>query len=450
VSEVRVWLQELKTLGMRQNLETTGVLLARLEMPHLKFPSIHVAGSNGKGTTSVIIANALSLSGVNCGLFTSPHLCFVEERVRVDGVPISSQSFDLHLQRIRDVAQIKPVTMPTFYEATFLVAMLAFADAGVDRAVIETGLGGRLDSTRMVHADCCVLTELALEHTDVLGSTLGEIAAEKAAIARPGEIFLAKWTYDNEARKAIKDAVSDHSLGFWWRPDRALILRFDDADESHRPIPNIAMPSDWSPYHKEASILAHAALTLLGCREAAMMIPSALLHTVWPGRVQWIEHHDVPILLDAAHNPSGMEKMCNQLRLQMESDEAPTPGVIVLGCTPQTDLVAFLNPIVELIVEGEVEHIIVTEPKKGRRPAISVTKLANELESQGVSAAIERIPDPNSAIHRALEISQQDANIPILAIGSLYLVGNLLKSFGLDTVEAMTTLRSSEDGKHWT
>jgi len=450
VSDVRKWFTGLKVLGMRQNLETTAILLSRLGMPHLKFPSIHVAGSNGKGTVCSILSNCLSLAGTSCGLFTSPHLCFVEERVRIDGVPISPKIFDQCLERVRVASLVEPVTMPTYYEATFLVAMLAFEDAGIDRAVIETGLGGRLDSTRLVHADCCVLTELALEHTDVLGETLGEIAAEKAAIARPGEIFLAKWTYDAGARKAIEDAVGNHKLGFWWRPDRALLVRFDDTDKSHRPISEIASPSDWSPYQKEASILAHATLSLLDLFEAANMMTSALLHTVWPGRVQWLEHEGVPILIDAAHNPSGMQKICNQLCVQMEQDEAPTPGVVLLGCTSQTDLVGFLNPLVELLVEGEVGHVVVTEPQKGRRQAISTTELAAELEAQGVPAVIEKVKHPADALQRALELSKQDASQPILGIGSIYLVGNILTALGLDTIDAMTTLRPSDEGVHWT
>ncbi|HIG19981.1 MAG TPA: hypothetical protein EYQ78_04315 [Candidatus Poseidoniales archaeon] len=450
MSDVREWFTGLKVLGMRQSLETTAILLARLGMPQMKFPSIHVAGSNGKGTTCSILSNCLSLAGVSCGLFTSPHLCFVEERIRIDGVPISPEIFDQCLEEIRGAALVEPITMPTYYEATFLVAMLAFEDAGIDRAVIETGLGGRLDSTRLVHADCCVLTELALEHTDVLGETLGEIAAEKAAITRPGEIFLAKWNYDAEARKSIEDAVGDHKLGFWWRPDRALLVRFDNTGKSHRPISEIATPSGWSPYQKEASILAHATLTLLELYEAASMMPSALLHTVWPGRVQWLEHEGVPILIDAAHNPSGMQKTCDQLRIQMEQDEAPTPGVVLLGCTSQTDLVGFLNPLVELLIQGEVDHIVVTEPQKGRRQAISTSELAAELEAQGVPAFIEQVKNPKEALERALELSKQDANKPILGIGSIYLVGNLLTALGLDTIDAMTTLRPSEEGVHWT
>jgi dihydrofolate synthase/folylpolyglutamate synthase len=450
MSDVRGWLEEMRSVGMRPGLEVTAALLARLGMPQMRFPSIHVAGSNGKGSCCVILANALSLSGRSCGMFTSPHLCFVEERIRIDGVPISSDRFDAALERVREVALNEPVTLPSYYEATFLVAMIAFAEAGIDRAVIETGLGGRLDSTRLVHADICVLTELALEHTDVLGETLAEIAAEKAAIARPGALFVARWNYDAASRKAIEDAVMDHSSAFWWRSDRAMGIRFDSADESHRPIPDFDGFDGWSTYQKEAARLAQLVLNLAHLHDAAKMVESAVHHTVWPGRMQWLEWDGVPILLDAAHNPSGMEKVCEQMRIQMERDASPTPGVILLGCTPQADLVGFLHPLTELIVEGEVEYIVVTEPQKGRRKAVRASEVANELEAQGVPAKVEQFPEPAAGLARAVELASGDPVQPVLVIGSIYLVGNLLNELGQGSTEAMTTLRPTPEKSYWT
>ena len=455
VSEVREWLEGLRSLGMRPGLEVTSILLSRLDMPHMKFPCIHVAGSNGKGSLCVILANSFTLSGISCGLFTSPHLCFVEERIRIDGVPISSENFDRMLSKVRDAAEMKPITSPSYYEATFLAAILAFADAGVDRAVIETGLGGRLDATRLCQADCCILTEIALEHTEILGETLAEIATEKAAIARPTGLFIARWNYDADARKAIEEAVLRPTNAWWWRYDRALTIPFTEADKSHRPVPDIEGFDGWSSFQQDAARLAEIALrffrTPMGENvEPREMVSSAVMHTVWPGRMQWLEHEGVPILLDAAHNPSGMNKVCEQLRIQMEKDIYPTPGVIVFGSTPQNDIVEFLNPLIELIVEGEVEHIIITEPQKGRRAAIPTKDLAYELQSQGVSAKIEQLPDPKDALIRALEVAKGDPIQPILAFGSLYLVGNLLRVMGLDDVESMTVLRPAPEKQYWT
>lgn len=458
MSEVRAWLEELRGIGMRPGLEVTAALLARLGMPQMQFPCFHVAGSNGKGSCCVILANALTLSGRSCGLFTSPHLCFVEERIRIDGVPISAENFDASLSKVRDAAEREPVTLPSYFEATFLAAMVTFADAGVDRAVIETGLGGRLDATRLCVADCCVLTALALEHTDVLGDTLAEIAAEKAAIVRPGALFIAKWTYDAAARKAIEDAVPplQRSLAYWWRYDRAMIIRFDNANKSHRPVRKIEGFDGWSSFQQDAARLAEITLGFFFDNsvgvivEPAEMVESAVMHTVWPGRMQWLEHEGVPLLLDAAHNPSGMEKACEQLRTQMDKDSHPTPGVILLGCTPQKDIVGFLHPLVELIVDGEVEHVVVTEPQKGRRPAVPAAEVAAELEAQGVPAKVEQVVEPAAALARAVQLAGGVPPQPVLGIGSIYLVGNLLEAMGLDNRESMTVLRPAPEKQYWT
>ena len=181
-------------------------------MPQHAFPAVHVAGSNGKGTCCAILANAFTLSGKCTGLFTSPHLISVNERIRIDGAPIADVLFEECLKQIQEASEIEPKTSPTFYEATFLVAMLAFRNQGVERAVIETGLGGRLDATRLVDADCCILTEISLEHTEFLGETLAEITEEKVAIVRQGRPFVAVWPYDNSARKVIERSVRDLSL----------------------------------------------------------------------------------------------------------------------------------------------------------------------------------------------------------------------------------------------
>jgi folylpolyglutamate synthase/dihydropteroate synthase len=145
-----------------------------------------------------------------------------------------------------------------------------------------------------------------------------------------------------------------------------------------------------------------------------------------------------------------MEAVCEQLRNQMENNIHPTPGVIILGSTPQTNLIAFLHPLIELIVAGEVEHVIVTEPQKGRRAAVPTAEIAAELGAQGVPAKVEQVPDPEKALERALELAKGDPAQPVLAFGSLYLVGNILQVMGLDDVESMTVLRPSPEKQYWT
>jgi dihydrofolate synthase/folylpolyglutamate synthase len=437
------WLDSLKELGMNAHLEKTATLLARLEMPQHAFPSIHVAGSNGKGTCCAILSNAFTLAGTCTGLFTSPHLHRVEERIRIDGVPITSNRFRSCLKRVRAAALRKPITMPTYFEATFLAAMVAFADRGVERAIIETGLGGRFDATRLVDADCCILTELALEHTDILGDTLAKIAYEKASIVRQGRPFIAAWTYDNEARAVIEDVVRDHSTAWWWRGDREKGIRFKDADEPYRPLPKNSAFDGWIPYKMEAAMLARNALWAMGEQKAYEAVDSAVTHTNWPGRMQWHEYEGVPLLLDAAHNPSGMARACEQIRFQKSRDEAPMPGVILVGCTLQNDLHAFLQPLVELIVEGEINHVFVTQPKDGRRPPMPCRALNNALREHGIDALFRSEEDPLEALEMACATAltlDEDTPPPVLCIGSLYLVGNILHGMGMDTPEEMSIL----------
>ena len=142
-------------MGMKLGLENCQTLLSRLGDPHLDFPSIHVAGSNGKGSLCVQLSAAASASGLTTGLFTSPHLVTVEERIRIDGRPIAPEGFDRALSRVREASEQEPVCSPTYFETTFLAAMVAFREAGVQRGIIETGMGGRLDATRLVCA--CLL-----------------------------------------------------------------------------------------------------------------------------------------------------------------------------------------------------------------------------------------------------------------------------------------------------
>ncbi|DAC22672.1 MAG TPA: bifunctional folylpolyglutamate synthase/dihydrofolate synthase, partial [Candidatus Thalassarchaeaceae archaeon] len=153
---IRDWLKDRRRIGMQPGLEATMTMLARLDMPHMHFPCVHIAGSNGKGTTASHLANALTLGGNMVGLFTSPHLCHVEERIRVDGKLIDPKQLDKALHAIRTLSTKAPAIEISYFETLFLAAMIIFRSVGVDRAVIETGLGGRLDATRACIADLTI------------------------------------------------------------------------------------------------------------------------------------------------------------------------------------------------------------------------------------------------------------------------------------------------------
>lgn len=173
---------------------TIGRMLKELGDPHLSLPTIHVAGTKGKGSVSTTIASILSAAGLKVGLYTSPHLLSIEERFVVDGHKISSEEFANTLMQIipvveridKDCAVHPELHAPTFFEITTVLAILFFARQNVDAAVIEVGLGGRLDSTNICHSTVSVITNIDLDHTAVLGDTIGQIAYEKAGIIKPG------------------------------------------------------------------------------------------------------------------------------------------------------------------------------------------------------------------------------------------------------------------------
>jgi len=386
---VRDWLEERIPMGVKLGLDNCRTILERLGDPHLDFPSIHVAGSNGKGSLCVQLSAAATSSGLRTGLFTSPHLVTVEERVRIDGRPISSEAFDRLLGAVRDAASAEPVCIPTYYEATFLIAMLAFSEAGIERAIIETGMGGRLDATRLIDADLCILTTVSLEHTEYLGDTLAEIATEKAAIHRPGVTLIALESEDAEVRRVIEQTAGDDL--FWW--------------------PNDMLDSTWDDYGWIVEAVAE-----IGGWETSQG------ECDWPGRSpgygeDWIE--GVATRLSAAHNAESLER---------DLSETHPVSIVLLGMSEKADLEATLEPVVTEICRDKLfPKVVLTEPQTGRNPAISVEQLCEMMEKMGVghiSTAVEK--DPGKAFELAGQMAREGGH-QLLVIGSVYLIGDLLK-----------------------
>jgi len=401
---VRDWLDERMLMGVKLGLENCATLLSRLGDPHLDFPSIHVAGSNGKGSVCVQLSAAACSSGLTTGLFTSPHLVTVEERIRIDGKPISPETFDRLLGSVREVAEMDPECSPTYFETTFLAAMLAFSEAGIDRGIIETGLGGRLDATRLVEADLCILTTVSKEHIEFLGDTLAEIAAEKAAIHRPGVPLIALEHEDSQVRGVIERIAGD---------DLSWLL------SSH-------VGSTWSSH----TLMVEAAAAHLGWE-------AFTIDCVWPGRSAgygegWID--GVVTRLSAAHNA---ESLANDLA------EVPRSSVVLLGMSQKADLRATLEPVVaEICKHDEFPRVVFTEPRSGRNPAASAEELFTMMESMGagqIPKAVER--DPGKAFEMAGEMARE-LECELLVIGSVYLIGDLLRYVidrdGLDLWDELT------------
>ena len=388
----RDWLEGLLLEGMKFRLGNPERILKRLgKKPHkkFKFKSIHVAGSNGKGSLCVQLSAAATASGLKTGLFTSPHLVRVEERVRINGRPIEPDDFDRLLGAVRKAASAEE-RIPTYFEATFLVAMLAFREAKVDRAIFETGMGGKLDATRLVDADLCILTTVSLEHTEYLGDTLAEIATEKVAIHRSGTPFIALEPEDAEVRRVIEEKCGEDLLP-WWRNERNSSTWMDYG----LIVDRISRKKGWSETSGEC---------------------------YWPGRSPgygegWID--GVLTQLSAAHNAESLER---------DFSEAFPDSVVLLGMSKKADLRATMEPVVsELRSTNSFPKIVFTEPQTGRSPAVPVEQLCEMMEKMGVGhipTAVEK--DPRKAFEMAGQMAREGGH-QLLVIGSVYLIGDLLK-----------------------
>jgi len=388
-------------MGMKLGLENCQTLLSRLGDPHLDFPSIHVAGSNGKGSLCVQLSSAATASGLTTGLFTSPHLVTVEERIRIDGRPISPEDFDRALSRVREASEKDPECSPTYFETTFLSAMLAFSDAGVQRGIIETGMGGRLDATRLVDADLCFLTSVSREHSQFLGETLREIAFEKASIHRSGVPIIALDHEDPGVRETI-EGIAGPDLTWW---------------TSQATIP-------WEGY---TSMVKEAA-EILG-----WSVNSA--ECVWPGRSpgfgsDWIE--GITTRISAAHNAES---------LAADISEVCKPCVLLLGMTAKSDLSETLMPIAnELQSNPLFQGLVLTQPITGRNPAVTIEELNETMNGFG-SEPEDSHENPVEAFSIASGIAAE-RGCDLMVIGSVYLVGDIFRhmveSNGWDLWEALT------------
>ena len=369
-NSVREWLHASKSKGMSLGLSRVNAALEALGRPDKQMDCIHVAGSNGKGSACAQLVAGLVRAGYRVGLFSSPHLVRIEERVRVDGRAISEEDFNDALN------QVKALNCElTFFEITYLTSLIACRDAGVSIMVLETGLGGRLDATRSADVVACLVTSVSLEHSDILGDTIEKVAREKAAIWRPGVPMLIRDPGSAKVRNAMRD--------------EAISARFYSPEAS--------------TFMDEAADLAEMLCAMIGYSFVRRPIS-------WPARMQYIEGEQ-NYLLEAAHNPSGMRRAVPEIAALL-----PERWSLLLGTSPQQEMDEFLAPIFTLIENNPPLEIITTEPQNGRYPGV--------IEP---IKGIQHIENPDIAIQ-----SFTQENDLIVVTGSLYLCGNILSHLGLN------------------
>jgi dihydrofolate synthase/folylpolyglutamate synthase len=410
--------------GMMLGLDRVERALAALGDPHLGLTAVHIAGSNGKGSTSAMIESVARAAGLRTGLTTSPHLCRFAERIRLDGAPIGDDAFEACLARV--IEHCQPDL--TFFESLTVAAFVAFADAQIDLAVLEVGLGGRLDATNVIRAPIATaVTSISLEHTNFLGDTLAKIAREKAGIFKPGAPVVLGPLPD-EADRAASEVAATVGAG----PIMRVVARDDAAssdDDAHRIAVHhdgarttLHVPGDADPLTVtlglEGAHQARNAGVAVGVLSAvARRFPdhdvrgarrAGLEGVAWPGRLERIPapHGVAPgvtVLLDAAHNPEGIAA----LRAAVRSPPARTALVFgALADKRWPEMLASLAPV--------AARRYYTRPR-GREPA--------PLEGLAAITPGACVPSPHDALARAL--AESAPGDTVLVAGSIYLVGEL-------------------------
>lgn len=408
------YLYSLQKLGMKFGLDNISGLLLSAGSPQESFRSVHVAGTNGKGSTSAMIESILRTSGVTTGLFTSPHLVSFTERIRINGVEISEGEVIALAAEVREIADAAGLS-PTFFEVVTAMAFLHFKRAGVQWAVIETGLGGRLDSTNVIHPEVSVITPVSIDHCEFLGNSMKEIAGEKAGIIKKNvPVVCGPQTTEALAVLAAKAREKSSPL-FGYGADfhsRMDSESFDGITFTYRgksEYRGLVLPLAGGHQIVNAS-LAIRTVELLSDRYPDLRcdVRGGLAAVKWPGRLELIRE-DPPVLIDGAHNPDAAAVLSNHLKKMLS---AYKKIVLVIGIMADKDIDGIMRELLPVASE-----IICTAASYGR--AASAESLSEHAASLGFAS--RKTDDLSGALSLAEELCGPDDIIVVT--GSFYTIG---------------------------
>ena len=420
-----------EVLAAKYGLESTRLLLEKLDRPDLSYKSVIVAGTNGKGSVAAMIESITRLAGMRTALYTSPHLVRIEERVRVNGTNISEDEFARHATEVRRAAQAlvtegRLAALPTFFEHLTAIALSHFRESGAELAVLEVGLGGRLDSTNAVDAVCSVITQIDFDHQNILGNTMAEIATEKAAVIKPGaravigrqrhqiagEVLMRRCLETNVlpvfANEPAEVSTSDYGrTTFDYESGRSTYSRIMVGLRGRHQAENAA-----------AAIEAAELLSEIGMPVKREAIIKGLRTVQWPGRLELIDDRPA-ILLDGAHNPGG----ARALRAYLE-EVWRGPVTLIFGAMSDKDIAgmaAELFPAAKTIVLTRIN-----DPRAANNARLGTSALGstrNVIFTETVTQALSwaRSVTPPEGL--------------ICVAGSLYLVGEVKRILETEDAE---------------
>ena len=419
--EAVAYIEETPKFTTKNKLEHTKECLRRLGSPEERFKVIHVAGTNGKGSTCAFLTSILREAGYSCGLFTSPHLVVINERFQINEKNIDDDTF-LHafekVKKLADELVAEGSYHPTYFEFLFLMGMVIFADAGVDYVVLETGLGGKLDATTAVeHPLACVITSISFDHMQYLGNTITAIAGEKAGIIVPGVPVIYDGN-DAEAAKVISERAQELGSPYYEvKREHAVILRntmsgidFSFKNEYYGnttfSIPFIAK------YQVMNSMLALKTIEVMKNHISVSedAVCRGVRETRWQGRMETV----LPgVIVDGAHNEDGVEKFVETAaHFQKEY-----PLTLLFSAVDDKDYTDMIRTILDKI---SFCHVIVTQVGGYRK--VPAEHLAEIFKEQGCPSA-EACENVEMAFKKALEQKGEDGML--FCVGSLYLVGEI-------------------------
>lgn len=406
-------------------LDNIRILSAELGNPHRAVPCVHIAGTNGKGSTAAMLDAILRQSGLRTGLYTSPHLERINERIRIDDKEISDDAFAAAWTRVHAaieslIASGKLSSHPTFFECVTAIAFLAFADHKIDFAVYEVGLGGRLDSTNIVQPEVAVLTPIDFDHENFLGHSIEEIAGEKAGIIKAGAAVVsapqrpeAIGVIQQRAKQVgarlvlVSEAWSIQELSPFQNGHYRAAVSSAEFDSNLEIAPSLA--GEFQIGNALTGATAARVLAERGFRIPDAAIERGISEARWPGRLEKLSDRPA-IYLDGAHNPAA----ARELRKFWEENFAGRRILLVYGAMRDKavdEIAGLLFPV--------AESVILTQPRQSR--AISAPLLAEMTASLARNSFV--VADPAEALERALSIATPED--VIFATGSLFLVGDL-------------------------
>ena len=398
-------LRSLELFGMRFGLERMHRLMTALGSPQRRYDSIHVVGTNGKSSTVRMTAAILQRHGLRTGAYTSPHLRSFTERIQVGGADLKPAAFAAAVQRAARAAEKVNRTLAaddrvTQFELLSAAAYWALAEAGVEVAVIEAGLGGRYDATNVIPSRVAVLTNVALEHTRWLGPTVADIAREKLAVVRDGSTLVVG-ALDEAARAEAEVAARE-------RKARLITAEVDDE------VPLAARGAYQRPNFALARTASEA---YLGRALDARAVQEAGRSVVVPGRLEVIDRTPLTIL-DAAHNPAGARALAASLP-ELRSDGRL---VAVLSVLEDKDAAGILRALL-----ASCDALVLTSNANPRAlPPATLLSLAGQLQPDGPPGEVE--PNPRRAVRRARELAGPDGTVVVT--GSIYLIADLVRDRG--------------------